>query len=692
MKKKLFSLLVLVMTAMTASAFDLKAGTNEHGTIAFTVGGNAATTANEGDEVTVTVTAREGYVLNEVSGQWVAAEAKAPGRRTIDMVQDITLTFVSEDATTKARTYTFEMIRANVEISAAYKKLMTNMDITIDPIDDVTYNGQPQTPTVTVKDGSAVLVKDVDYTVAYSNNTNAALATAAQNAPTVTITAVAESDNYAGETTKTFTIGKATLTATADDKSRAYGEANPDLTVTVTGFVNGETAATAAGYTAPTATTAATTETAVGSYDITASGGEAANYTFSYEKGTLTIGKATGRLSFAQRYVYKTYGDDDFTVTPSKTGDGTVTYTLSNTDYATVDEDGKVHIVYPTQTYGYLTVTATMAEGTNYTGATASYNLYIYGINLSYATVALATTSYDYDGTAKEPDVLAVVLDGKLLAEGTDYYVDYDDNVNAGKATAYVYGYGLYEGTASADFTIRPVTTTDGNVTVEDGGDETALTIQDMGNQQGSTVKEDLVVTTLTYNRTLNESDRSAYTVCLPYAPPTDSDLKYYTLTGADGTTLQFDEISGAPQAYTPYLVFASATTDIGTKDLHENIVMKKEVDNSSTGGIYQLKGTLSGIKHDDAVGLYILQSGNRWAVVGDDTHAYIPPFRAYIVATGSAPERLDSSFDGNTTGIRNIRTVDQDGTERWFDLNGRRMAAPQKGLYINNGRKMIKK
>lgn len=689
MKKKLFSLLVLVMTAMTASAFDLKAGTNEHGTIAFTVDGNAVTTANEGDVVTVTITPATGWVVNQPSGQWVAAIAAAPQRRTgIDLLNDIELTPVSG----QTNQWTFTMARANVEISATYKKLLSNTDISI-TVAEATYTGSAQEPTVTVKDGNTELVLNTDYTVSYSNNTNAALATATQNAPTVTIKAVAESDNYAGETTKTFTIGKATLTATADDKSRAYGEANPDLTVTVTGFVNGETAATAAGYTAPTATTtAATSETNVGSYDITVSGGAATNYKFNYTKGTLTISKAAGRLRFSQSYVYKTYGDADFAITLNKTGDGTVTYTSGNTNYATVDNNGTVHIVYPTHAYGYLPITATMAEGTNYTSATASYRLYIYGINLSYATVALATTSYDYDGTAKEPDVLAVVLDGKLLAEGTDYYVDYDDNVNAGKATAYVYGYGLYQGTASADFTIRPVTTTDGNVTVEDGGDETALTIQDMGNQQGSTVKEDLVVTTLTYNRTLNESDRNAYTVCLPYAPPTDSDLKYYTLTGADGTTLQFDEISGAPQAKTPYLVFASATTDIGTKDLHENIVMKKEVDNSSTGGIYQLKGTLSGIKHDDAVGLYILQSGNRWAVVGDDTHAYIPPFRAYIVATGSAPERLDSSFDGNTTGIQNIRTVDKDGTERWFDLNGRRMAAPQKGLYINNGRKMIKK
>ena len=90
----------------------------------------------------------------------------------------------------------------------------------------------------------------------------------------------------------TVTVSKATLTATADNKSREYGVANPELTVTVTGFVNSETAATASGYVAPTASTTAISTSNVGNYPITVSGGSADNYTFSYVAGTLTIEKA----------------------------------------------------------------------------------------------------------------------------------------------------------------------------------------------------------------------------------------------------------------------------------------------------------------------------------------------------------------------------------------------------------------
>src|SRR6266576_3747042 len=39
----------------------------------------------------------------------------------------------------------------------------------------------------------------------------------------------------------TLHITKVHLTVTADDKSRAYGAANPTFTATITGFVNGDT-------------------------------------------------------------------------------------------------------------------------------------------------------------------------------------------------------------------------------------------------------------------------------------------------------------------------------------------------------------------------------------------------------------------------------------------------------------------
>src|SRR5207237_4803384 len=92
-----------------------------------------------------------------------------------------------------------------------------------------------------------------------------------------------------------LTVTPAGLTVTADDQTRAYGAANPALTVRYSGFVNGDTAASLT--TPPSVTTAATTASAVGSYPIAVSGAVSANYTNRHVGGTLTVTPAVLTVS-----------------------------------------------------------------------------------------------------------------------------------------------------------------------------------------------------------------------------------------------------------------------------------------------------------------------------------------------------------------------------------------------------------
>jgi hypothetical protein len=85
----------------------------------------------------------------------------------------------------------------------------------------------------------------------------------------------------------TLTISKAPLTITAKSYTRKQGEANPTFDVTYSGFKNGETSSVLTKK--PTCYTTATTNSPVGTYDITVSGAEAQNYSFKYVKGTLTV-------------------------------------------------------------------------------------------------------------------------------------------------------------------------------------------------------------------------------------------------------------------------------------------------------------------------------------------------------------------------------------------------------------------
>lgn len=104
------------------------------------------------------------------------------------------------------------------------------------------------------------------------------------------------SANFAGNTnylpsgdSQSFTIAKAPLTVTADNKTKVVGAANPPLTAAITGFVNSETASVLSG--SPALSTTATATSPVGTYPITAAQGTlaAANYAFAFANGTLTV-------------------------------------------------------------------------------------------------------------------------------------------------------------------------------------------------------------------------------------------------------------------------------------------------------------------------------------------------------------------------------------------------------------------
>lgn len=87
----------------------------------------------------------------------------------------------------------------------------------------------------------------------------------------------------------TLSITKASLTISADNKSRFYGSANPALTATYSGFVNGDTESSII---LPTISTIATNTSPAGSYQIKVNGGSAINYSLNKVYGTLTVKKA----------------------------------------------------------------------------------------------------------------------------------------------------------------------------------------------------------------------------------------------------------------------------------------------------------------------------------------------------------------------------------------------------------------
>ena len=73
-----------------------------------------------------------------------------------------------------------------------------------------------------------------------------------------------------------------------------------------------------------------------------------------------------------------------------------------------------------------------------------------------------------------------------------------------------------------------------------------------------------------------------------------------------------------------------------------------------------------------------------------DANGATIPAGKAYLNATGASARSLDIVF-GDADGIESIQNSKSEIQNAVFDLSGRRVAKAQKGIYIVNGKKVVK-
>ena len=194
------------------------------------------------------------------------------------------------------------------------------------------------------------------------------------------------------------------------------------------------------------------------------------------------------------------------------------------------------------------------------------------------------------------------------------------------------------------------------------------------------------------YKRSMAANDN--YTICLPYSAPMMSGVKYYELKGIKGSSLQFSEVTQTKPGV-PYMVMTTSAVDNFDYDENKNNGASTDivanVAEGSTGGGYTMYGTYSLISPAETIDKFILQDQGKWQrAKTENPNVYISPFRAYLLSTGGSDD-TGSEID-DETGINNIHTTDLDGTERWYDLNGRIIngAPSKKGVYIRQGKKIV--
>lgn len=115
-----------------------------------------------------------------------------------------------------------------------------------------------------------------------------------------------------------LTVNPAPLTITAENKAKTQGDANPALTATFSGLVNGDAASAVVGLVL--ATTAEIASPA-GNFPITASGATSPNYAISFVNGVLTVNSLPALIITANSFDIR-YGAPLPTFTASITGFG----------------------------------------------------------------------------------------------------------------------------------------------------------------------------------------------------------------------------------------------------------------------------------------------------------------------------------------------------------------------------------
>lgn len=254
----------------------------------------------------------------------------------------------------------FNDSEANSITATIKAKSIANATITLSA-ESFVYNGQNQKPEVSVKDGDKDLVLDQDYTLTNEGGTNV-------GEYTVTVTG---KGNYDSETSvsKKYYITVEALEVTAEGFEGTYDKAAHGIKVNAPEGATikyGTSEGTYALDNSPTYTN-------VGEYTVyyRVSKVNAADVTGS---ATVKITPAAATISFKEATVEKKPEDAAFTNELTNTGDGAVTYQSSNAEVASVNENtGEVTI----KGSGEATITATVADGTNYTyeTKTATYTI-----------------------------------------------------------------------------------------------------------------------------------------------------------------------------------------------------------------------------------------------------------------------------------------------------------------------------
>ena len=408
------------------------------------------------------------------------------------------------------------------------------------------------------------------------------------------------------------------------------------------------------------------------------------------------------------------------------------TYTIGSADITLNNptKDGYTFAGWTGTDLGAATTSVTIAHGsTGDRSYTATWRKLLTNTDI---TVTIPTQ--EWTGSELTPTI--TLKDGETaLTETTDYTVTLPSGrTNSGDYTVTLTGTGNYDGTTTKTFTITPkaVGTYGALAVTEDQNGKTATI--DASLEATIEITSDIKVSQVALQRSFTENQPA--TVMLPFSLGTGQTVNggsFYKFSGVtkDGDEWKalFTEVATL-KANTPYLFNPSATGQM-TFDLDGSTVTLNTTTTGETGSTasnWEFRGTYQRVQWNGTVSdpsdlskTYGFAKGNATIAAGQFVHfaagAWLKPMRCYLVYNGSteggtfqnarsmtrgaaSTEELPQtitvvllSSSGETTGIGTLDTKTGDITlDGWYTMDGRKLEGKptKKGLYINNGRKIV--
>ena len=575
------------------------------------------------------------------------------------------------------------------------------------------YNLEVNAPRVSGNTGSGAVT--ITYKAAGASTFTS---TVPQNAGTHTVKAVvAETDNYAaGEATSTFVVAKANLNLSVDIAGWTYGD-EPNAPVITGNLGSGTVTVTYQGENDDVPS--ATVPTNAGGYTMFVTVAETANYNASEGVKEFSINQAdfslitiadianqtyTGsqiRPAITVTFKGKAVDASEYTVSYGENknvGEGTVTLTTTGVNFAAGETN-------PTKTFKIVPAPAVITASnqtetydgnvqqfTNYSVNPGSVIIRYYGseadrtagdnelevvVNAGTYYVKLEQSnenyssdpvnalliiqpkeidqemmwseceSFIYNGEAQTlADGMFGLNDYELESEleyGKDFTISYTNNVNVGTATATITGMGNYQGTLTYDFKIVR---------------EMYITFSETNAWVSYYAEEDLQI---------------------------PAGLKAYIVKSVTGNSVVVDEVTYIPQHEGVLLTYEEVAP--------EGAIFAE----AYTGATQEFANLLKGCSEATAVETLTADGSSIYVLYNDEfvktTKGSIKPFRCYLelgAEVVAAEGRLSIVEDNDVTALKLVNSEERIVNSEVYDLQGRKVNQPAKGLYILNGKKVV--